>query len=66
MQIMANQTKTFDLNEHQHEAFDYNDSHKLYGGLLTENSWPLVGLILTPNGPSRSKNIVTLMIWMWK
>jgi hypothetical protein len=63
---MANQTETFDLNEHQHEAFDYNDAHDLYGELLTENSWPLVSSILTPNGPSSFKNIVTLMIWMWK
>jgi hypothetical protein len=47
---MANQIKTFDLNEHQHEAFDYNHVHDLYGGLLTKNSWPLVGSLLTPNG----------------
>jgi hypothetical protein len=59
---MANQTKTFDLNEHQHEAFEYNDAHDLYEGILIENSWPLVSSILTPNGPSSSNNIVTLMI----
>jgi hypothetical protein len=63
---MTNQTETFDLNEYQHEAFDYNDVHDLYGGLLIENLWPLVGSILTPNGPSGFENIVTLMIWMWK
>jgi len=66
MQIMANQIETFDLNEYQHEAFEYNEVHDLYGGLLIENLWPLVGSILTPNGPFGFENIVTLMIWMWK
>ncbi len=58
--------KHFDLNEHQHKVFDYNDAHDLYGGFLIENSWPLVGSILTPSGPFGFKNIVTLMIWTWK
>jgi hypothetical protein len=55
---MADQTKTFDLNEHMHDAFDSNDAHLEFGNLL-EDSMPHVGLISTPSGLSSFKSIVT-------
>jgi hypothetical protein len=33
---MVNQTKTFDLNEHMHDAFDYGDAHLEFGNLLKD------------------------------
>ncbi len=38
---MTNQIETFDLNEYQHEAFDYNDVHDLYGGLF---DWKIMAI----------------------
>ncbi len=47
---MVNQTETFNLNEHMHEAFDYNDVHTELKN-LTEDSRPLVDSISMPSGP---------------
>jgi hypothetical protein len=55
---MANQTKTFDLNEHMHEGFDCDVAH-LESRNLAKDLWPLVGLISTLSGPSTSKGIAT-------
>jgi hypothetical protein len=56
---MANQTKTFDLNEHMHEDFDCDVAH-LKSRNLAEDLGPLVGSISTLSGPSTSKSIATL------
>lgn len=53
---MANQTETFDLNEHMHEGFDCDVAH-LESRNLAKDSRPLVGSISTLSGPSTSKSI---------
>jgi hypothetical protein len=45
---MVNQTETFNLNEHMHEAFDYNDVHMELRN-LTQDSMPLVDSISMPS-----------------
>ncbi len=55
---MVDQTKTFDLNEHMHDAFDSSDAHLEFGNLF-EDSRPHVGSISTLSGLSTSKSIVT-------
>jgi hypothetical protein len=42
-----------------HKKFDCHDAH-LKSRNLTKDYRPIVGLILTPNGPFASKNIATL------
>jgi hypothetical protein len=56
---MVDQPKTFDLNEHHHETFDYDDVHDLNGRILVKDSRPLIGSILMPNRPSSFESIVT-------
>jgi hypothetical protein len=56
---MVDQPKTFDLNEHHHETFDYDNVHDLNGKILVKDSRPLIGSILMPNRPSNFESIVT-------
>jgi hypothetical protein len=46
---MVDQTETFDLNDHMHDAFDYGDVHIKFGN-LPKDSRPQVGSISTPSG----------------
>jgi hypothetical protein len=39
---MANQTKTFDLNEHMHSASNSGDDHLKFGNLSEDSSHKLV------------------------
>jgi hypothetical protein len=59
MQITIDQPETFDLNEHHHEAFDYDDVHDLDGRIVAKDSRPLVGSILMPSIPYGFESIVT-------
>jgi hypothetical protein len=56
---MENQTKTFGLNVHMHQGFDYDDA-QLELGNLTEDFRPIFGLISTPSGPFSYESIATL------
>lgn len=56
---MVDRPETFDLNEHHHETFDYDDVHDLNGRILVKDSRPLIGSILMPNKPFSFKNIIT-------
>jgi hypothetical protein len=62
---MANQTKTFGLNVHRHEGCDCDDAHLELENLV-EDFGPIVGSILTPNGPSASKKLQHLVTCMGK
>jgi hypothetical protein len=48
---MVDQTETLGLNVHMHKGFNYDDAHLELRNLV-EDSGPIVGSILTPNGPS--------------
>ncbi len=55
---MVDQTETLGLNVHMHKGFNYDDIHLELRNLV-EDCGPIVGSILTPNGPSTFKNIAT-------
>jgi hypothetical protein len=57
---MVDQLQTFDLNEHHHEIFVYDDVHDLDGRILAKDSRPLIGSILMSNKPSSFENIVII------
>jgi hypothetical protein len=53
---MVDLTKTFGLNVHMHDGFDYDDAHLELRNLI-KGFGPIVGLILMPNGPSTFESI---------
>jgi 5-methylcytosine-specific restriction endonuclease McrBC GTP-binding regulatory subunit McrB len=56
---MLDQLEIFDLNEHHHETFDYDDVHDLDKRILAKDSRPLAGSFFMPNEPSSFEIILT-------
>jgi hypothetical protein len=53
---MVDLTKTFGLNVHMHDGFDYDDVHLELRNLI-KGFRPIVGLVSMPNGPSTFESI---------
>ncbi len=55
---MVDQTETLGLNGRMHEGFNCDDAH-LESRNFVEDFGPVVGSILTPNGPFAFESIAT-------